>query len=162
MAEKPRRNARKMSRSEIEHSMDGNAFVYLAAVPAKNEWAGSNYTFSHATTQGGRHFYRLKMVDMDGTYQYSGIIQVWMANNLEKIVYPVLIADGVLHANLPENARYHALELMDMNGRVVWRTNVTGRSGTVDIPVGKAAAGMYMVRLNGDAIPVVQKIFISN
>lgn len=149
-----------VSRFEIEYSLDGHIFRYLAAVPAKNEQAGSDYRFLHTTPVAGPNFYRLKMVEMDGSFQYSNMIHVDMANKVENIANPSLITDGVLHANLPENAAYHSLELMDMNGRVVWKVKVTGQSGPMRIPMEKTAAGFYMLKLSGEAPSMVQKICV--
>jgi hypothetical protein len=63
------------SHFEVEHSPTATAFATLGQVQALGD--NSGYNFLHNTTDKGVQFYRLKMVDLDGSYQYSKIVSVF-------------------------------------------------------------------------------------
>jgi len=57
---------------DVEHSTDGRIFTKVGNVKAQGTTDIShNYSYVHTTPVNGVNYYRLKMVDMDGTYQYS-------------------------------------------------------------------------------------------
>jgi hypothetical protein len=62
----------------LEHSVNGSSFTALAEI----EGAGYNteslieYSYTHKIPKLGVNYYRLKAVDLDGTYEYFGPISV--------------------------------------------------------------------------------------
>jgi hypothetical protein len=84
----------------LEHSVNGSSFTALAEI----EGAGYNteslieYSYTHRLPKLGVNYYRLKAVDLDGTYEYFGPIsvrfngeeQLWISPNPsagDKVVY---------------------------------------------------------------------------
>jgi len=74
---------------EVQASADGRAYSSLGTVPSQNRPAGATYAYSAGLLAGAR-FFRLKMVDHDGTYTYSPVVtlvsacapsQLWLAPN---------------------------------------------------------------------------------
>ncbi len=67
-------------RYEIEHSSDeaGRYTVVGKVLPKEQSHAVSSYEFIHknANPFGGTGYYRLKMVDHDGSHKYSRIVKV--------------------------------------------------------------------------------------
>jgi hypothetical protein len=61
-----------VNRFEIERSTDAREFYKINVVEAKNK--ANIYTFSDKTAHEGVNYYRLKMIDNDGSYEYSKII----------------------------------------------------------------------------------------
>ena len=59
------------SHFEIEHSMDGYSFANIGKISSDDS---RNYRFNYIP-DAGDNFYRLKMVDLDGSYEYSKIIK---------------------------------------------------------------------------------------
>ena len=58
----------------IEHSPTGREFQEIAEViSAGSDGSSSNYTYIHDTPSFGENYYRLKMIDLDGSYTYSNI-----------------------------------------------------------------------------------------
>lgn len=65
------------SHFEIERSSDGTDFKYIGNKEAKgNSSSNTEYTFSDLLLQSGTNFYRIKMVDIDGSFSYSKIIML--------------------------------------------------------------------------------------
>ena len=62
---------------EIEKSIDGNNWVAIGTVSAKG--TASEYALTDATPVNGTNYYRLKMMDKDGAYEYSKVVSVYVA-----------------------------------------------------------------------------------
>lgn len=59
---------------EIQHSMNGKQWKAVGRVKANGESnAVKTYSFEHDSPANGENFYRLKMVDQDGTFAYSRV-----------------------------------------------------------------------------------------
>ena len=64
-------------RFEIERSIDARTFAIIGSVKAQgNITTGATYNFTDREPLTGKSYYRLKLVDRDGTYTYSEIITV--------------------------------------------------------------------------------------
>jgi hypothetical protein len=61
------------SHFEVEYSVNGRQFIKVGTVPGKNVSTGSNYNFAY-TQLNGTGYYRLKLVDRDGRFEYSEVI----------------------------------------------------------------------------------------
>ncbi len=62
---------------EIERSTDAKSWINLGIVQAAgNSNAKNNYNFVDSIPESGLNYYRLKMVDLDGTFAYSRIKSV--------------------------------------------------------------------------------------
>lgn len=58
-------------RYEVERSTDGNNFQKIATIRANNSFT---YKYEDGASNAGSYYYRLKIIDNDGTYKYSDII----------------------------------------------------------------------------------------
>lgn len=78
---------RNLSGYEVEFSNDGVNFNKAATVAPKG--SNSNYRYNHTTLQNGTVYYRLRMVDIDGKYEYSNVLaaRVFCAGKAI-VVYP--------------------------------------------------------------------------
>jgi protocatechuate 3,4-dioxygenase beta subunit len=71
---------------DIEKSADGISFSSVGTVNAKNTISTNNYTFTDSNTINGTSFFRLKMIDKDGSYKYSTVVAL---NN--KLTQPLAV-----------------------------------------------------------------------
>ena len=144
---------------EVEYSQDMNNFSKIGTVLAGNAINGTKYQFSHSVNSSGNSYYRLKMIDLDASFAYSKIIVVNTSESLAgNFVRPSLINSGVMNINIEGN--YQLLELVSTNGTVVYKQNLSGKNGPLDIPVNATSSGMYIVRLiNNDQVKQ-QKVLI--
>jgi hypothetical protein len=68
---------------ELEHSSNGKDFSKLALIfPNGNN--SNNYEFVHSNVQTGKHFYRLRMVNLSGKIQYSSVLAVDAGNDVKE------------------------------------------------------------------------------
>ncbi len=61
---------------EIQRSLDRNEFITLGKEESLNSASGFSYSFLDSSPQNGDNYYRLKMVDKDGSYEYSNVINI--------------------------------------------------------------------------------------
>lgn len=77
------------SRFVVEYGTNAKSWEGVGTVPAGgSKFAGKLYQFTHAPLQPGTHYYRLKMVDSDGTFEYSRIRSVTLDGSPRLVVYP--------------------------------------------------------------------------
>jgi hypothetical protein len=63
-------------RYEVQRSSDGIYFETIGRINSSNSPAGNNYSYADDDVVEGRRYYRLRMVDIDGSAQYSNTVTV--------------------------------------------------------------------------------------
>jgi glucose/arabinose dehydrogenase len=142
---------------EIEYSADRNSFIRAGIVPAANALAGAVYAFSHIPPTN-RIFYRLKMTDIDGQFKYSDILMVQINKTNNHFVQPSFITTGAINVFL--NTTFNTLELISMNGTILMKQNINGRTGRMEIPIPSVIPGTYIIRLRNNETTLQQKILV--
>lgn len=141
-------NAVNFSHFVIERSNDGRNFTAIAQIPYRQ----SNYTYSDPVNNNKTIFYRLKMVDIDGSSSYSTVVAVRASCQLNNLkVYPT-VTDNTVQVILPQGYEAARLELYNVSGQLM-RPGVNG-SGTVrNIELGSLPRAVYMLRvINGNNV----------
>jgi glucose/arabinose dehydrogenase len=142
----------------IERSIDGSRFIAIGNVTAngRTNIPGSfsySYTDNDAVYQSSQKlWYRLKMVDIDGTYKYSNIVYITLPFITGKIAIspnPVVSEVKVMLSS-PEQGRIQ-WKLMDNVGRVILKGSeqVTKGSNNFSINVNRLPAGTYYLSVDG-------------
>ncbi len=139
---------------EVEHSLDGFAFKKVGQVKAKgqnNEL--TTYDFVHTLPAQGYNYYRLRMVDVDGQYNYSDAVKLYFDGH-----DPLLVK---VHPN-PSNGLFHfdytlpsggnaTLQILNLAGQVV-RTyaEVHGQGGsfTQKVYMDDLPEGIYLYQFH--------------
>lgn len=146
----------KVNRYEIEMSTNGTNYSTVGAVKATRRRL---YDFSHSPANSPVLYYRLKSVDIDGTYIYSKIIDINFNNYDQKpFVKPSIISTGRFIVELDGN--YVRLQVSSMDGKQVLDQNISGRTGQLQISLPSIPSGTYLVRLVGNKRVISQKIFV--
>lgn len=136
-----------VSHFEIERSSDGSSFNTIGQVTARgNSTDKQYYTFTDQQPATGTNFYRLKMIDLDGTFSYSRVIAVKSDNNLFTLqLFPNPVSD-VLQVQLPASEK-EAVKIMilDAAGKQYYVQNLQLTEGlnAVSVPVARLAKGAY-------------------
>jgi hypothetical protein len=142
----------------IEYSSNGTEFSSAGAVYASNNISGAGYTFRHYTNTGGRIFYRLYIVDADGTTNYSPVISINNAAGTGIKIYPTIITTGKLHIN--SGKRIDKLLLFTVAGKPILTKEMNGTIGYFFIVLPALQKGMYIIQLTGRDFQKSQKIII--
>ncbi len=142
-----------VSHFDIERSDDGAAFTKVGAVNAVSAGSTNNYVYFDAAPQSGANYYRLRMVDTDGRFEFSKIVSVRFSGMSAVTIYPVP-AKSVITVQFAE--QFKQLEITDISGRVLIRKNITHQSEQVDIS--RLARGLYYIRLGNGNTAISKKI----
>lgn len=110
-------NAVNFSYFLIEKSKDGRSFSDIGAVSyAKNV---AEYNYADKNIGEGTFYYRLKLADLDGKYQYSPIESIYAACGNKQIkVYPTL-TKGEVYIDLPAGYEQAQIEVYNTFGQLL-------------------------------------------
>ena len=133
---------------EIQRSADGKDWIKAGTVQAQgNSTITKSYTFSDATPISGVVYYRLKMVDADGTFAYSSIRVIELSLSATVTLFPNPTADFVnisLKGNNSGNAKVY---LVNQAGQIMNQKNAPRNTNIVSFDVKGYNAGLYMIRV---------------
>ncbi|HWB94867.1 MAG TPA: FG-GAP-like repeat-containing protein, partial [Puia sp.] len=89
---------------EIEHAPDGAHFTGLGAVTAADNNSGeSDYSYTDTHSRIGENYYRLRMVDIDGRYTYSPIVEVTLTGRQSGLSPYPNPASGSVYVQVPSS-----------------------------------------------------------
>ncbi|MBE9461714.1 T9SS type A sorting domain-containing protein [Dyadobacter subterraneus] len=129
---------------ELERSVDGKRFEQLAIL--KPEAASNNFNYNFADTKliEPTYYYRLKMVDLDETFAYSGIVSVERKSFDPVVVYPSPTRDFI-QIKASENVFPAKIKIIDQSGRIVLSQTVLKQSQKISID--GLSAGIYIISM---------------
>lgn len=136
---------------EIERSLDGRLFEQVGIVPAAgNASSPQFYTFDDTRVEPNQvYYYRLRMVDLDGSFEWSNTVEVSFS---DQTVIQVRVGPNPVKETLNVNVTYtgdQAVEvvLYDTNGAEIYtRSLVDGLARqNVLLEMGKLPAALYFV-----------------
>jgi len=149
----------KSSHFEIEKSIDGRNYSSIATVfSAGNSADRTNYNYNDALSGNvSVIYYRLKMVDVDKKYTYSGVEIIRIAQETASFklnTYPNP-AGNELRITIPSTWRDKKVrfELYDANGKLTGYMEKNNAGQTETIAMKEMSAGFYVLRatMGGEA-----------
>ncbi|WP_222933172.1 T9SS type A sorting domain-containing protein [Fulvivirga aurantia] len=150
---------------EIEHSWDGEEFEKIGEVKAAgNSEKKIDYQFLHKDVAYGMHYYRLKTVDLDASFEYSWVESVFnKSSNFDIInIYPIPVKENAnLHFSC-DNAGNTCVLLINTWGVVVASKDYETQIGTnqVSIDCSNFTTGVYFVVVENEGRRLKQRILI--
>lgn len=133
--------AENFSHFEVEYGSSINSFSTITKIPY-NDPGQKYFSYQHTLPGPGIWYYRLKMVDKDGTFSYSGYAQVRIAGNGVITMGPnpvinELKINGLTTAN--------EVLLYDNAGRLLSYKKAAG--AVLSVNTSGLAKGIYVVRI---------------
>jgi hypothetical protein len=143
-----------VSHFEVERSGNGTTFNTISdRVLAKNKETATNYTIQDNSPAKGINYYRLKIVDKDGSYKNS---QIRMVNFNDLPNVTLSPNPAVDHLDLTGIFTDASVEIFSMAGQRVYTQQVTGVSARIDIT--RLVTGTYYIYVSeGEAIKFNRK-----
>jgi len=136
-----------VSRFEIEKTSDyQQGFVKVGTVEAKGSSTNqTKYTFSDPVSGAGSFSYRLKMIDKDGTAEYSKLATVKISNGNSWRIYPTVLSTGreITVETKSAVAAKSEIQIVNYHGQVLQSVTTTGAKATLS--TGKLTSGLYIV-----------------
>jgi hypothetical protein len=152
----------------VEKSLDGTAFNSFAIVEAKgNSNSEATYGLTDANPFSNFTFYRLKIADKDGSFQYSNIIKIATPKKAIVVgrVYPNPTSGKINLQLIAENRKMLSVAVFDLLGKKLTNINLAAEQGVTEqsISVTALATGTYFIQVKDENGVVVQKSkFIKN
>jgi Secretion system C-terminal sorting domain len=130
---------------EVQYSPDknGSDFKTISTVDASGSSMGDTYSTLY-DAPAGPGYYRLKIIDLDGSYTYSQIVTLTTTDvpTAHISLYPNPAKDLVIVRGLVANDQ---IQLIDMQGRVLSTESTTDDAKQID--VSNYPSGLYMVQV---------------
>lgn len=133
-----------VSHFELEHSNEGRKWSVLSTVDARNTAGEHNYSLM-AELSSTENFYRLKMVDIDGSTTYSRVLKLNAPLNciLKQIrLYPNPVSDILYIQRVATGDLY---SIYDNSGKIILQGTVTRSIQEIDIR--KLFTGIYSIAI---------------
>ena len=144
---------------EVEKSINGLSFETISSIKAKgNASIENNYSFvdEDAFKNNNIVYYRLKMIDMSSSLQYSSVVPVKKSDVKNTInIVNVTPNPSIKEINInifATNAQQSKVEIIDIRGTVIYSAEKTLIKGdnTFNLDTNFMSAGIYFIRLTGD------------
>jgi len=134
----------KVARYEVERSANSTDFVKLAEVV---DLGKASYTVYDANPAVAQNYYRIKIYDDNGTFNYSAIASVDYSLSAASVlsVYPNPASDVVM-VKLPEAKAVH-VSIIDLAGREVKSADISSTS-LVQQNISDLQKGLYIIQIS--------------
>lgn len=143
------------SHFEVERSLDGQTFIKIGSVKSNgNASYVSNYELKDVLKVSGKYYYRLKMVDQDGTFAYSPIRAINAEGAVTMNIYPNPASDYIV-INTANGANDKLnIQIFNLSGQIIKQVNGNGNSV---ISLSTITPGSYVVKVNGQSMRLIKK-----
>ena len=150
----------KVSHFELEKSTDGRNFNKVTRIDAQGgvNYLPFDYDYRDNAPVTGSNFYRLKIVDLDGSFQYSQVVKVIMKDTGKAFLISPNPATNEITVST-SSVLYNKIVVSDMTGRIVLQNTMLTNNQKVDIS--RLAPGQYIVSLTGGDEKVTEKMVIN-
>jgi len=135
------------SHFDIERSVDSKIFYSIGTVKGLNNTNLNNYFFIDSTPLNGTNYYRLKQVDKDGRFSYSGIASVEFISNISMFTFSPNPADNTIKVSIPAANTTSRIVVYDLTGRKVINEEVAANVTSKQINISGLTTGNYYVSL---------------
>lgn len=143
------------SHFDVEHSATATSFDKIGQMQAQGN--NSDYSFLDQQNDEGNHFYRLKMVDSDGSFQYSKIISVATKNQTFPLALFPNPSNGLLtiqmNKEIGESVQIEIFNVFSQKKFEIQNITINGNN-EIEIDISPLPPGAYncVFRVSGDWI----------
>jgi Concanavalin A-like lectin/glucanases superfamily/Secretion system C-terminal sorting domain len=128
----------------VERSTNGLSFTSIGKVDALS--STPNYVFTDAQATLCTNFYRVKIVDKDGSSSYSKIVSAVLGSQAALNVYPNPAKDKVTLQFMPAVGK-GSVVIRSLAGNTLYNAPIDLQAGKAIIPIHHLAKGIYAVQL---------------
>ncbi len=129
------------SKYMVEYSSDGTSFKSIATIFAKG--SNSQYNYNHFNVSGTA-FYRLKMMDKDGSFSYSEI-RVVKFNGKAGITIAPNPANDVIHLYTKNSNKIKSVQVFSVEGKLL--QSINGYQTGQGVTISNLSRGIYNVKV---------------
>lgn len=142
----------------IQKSADARAFMDIASLDANKISVRSVTDFIDETPLPGNNYYRLKIIDEDGNYNYSSVILLRNTSATEITIYPNPAVNNLTVKLSGANPGKIYLSLSDIAGRTLFNAYyISAINQQIIIPLSGYSKGIYVIKVKDAAGKVLAK-----
>lgn len=140
------------SHFELERSSDMRNFEKIGVINAgKDSEQILQYTFVDEKLNNDHYYYRLKMVDIDNSFEYSTVISVQNKNGIRVSVYPNPVVNELTIDNFDSIGK---LEIYNTMGTKIFDEQIV--ESKTQINFSQLPTGLYFIKMNGRTFKVLK------
>jgi hypothetical protein len=151
---------------EIERSVDGLSFINIGYVPGFGTTTEPNsYSYTDQSVTSGKYYYRLKQIDFDGSFTYSGVVEADVSLPAEFSLeqnYPNPFNPATtIEFSLPADAQVKISVYNLVGEKVAEVVNKDFAAGNhrIEFNASQLTSGVYLYKL--DAVDITGKNYYS-
>jgi len=132
---------------ELQHSTDAQSWHVLKFIAGKKDVEGKkSYEYQDLEAYAGRNYYRLKLVDQDGSYSFSKMISLSVP--VKSVIFPNPTAHSIKVKQLiQELGGVSKLEIFNMAGQSEMLVEFSDGNSVGDLDVSSLQTGKYVLVL---------------
>jgi hypothetical protein len=139
------------SHYELERSADGAAFSQIGVVDGRSASKEAAYTYVDQQPLSPVNYYRLKVVENNGSVDYSKVLKVNVTRPGSSFqAFPNPVATS-LTIRFPEPQKNVDMRIADMSGRMVKEAQL-GAGQSLQVDVSRLVKGVYVLMVNGESM----------
>jgi hypothetical protein len=135
----------------VEKSFDAKNFAEIARVASNKASNGSSYQYADINKTLSTQFYRLKMVDNDGTFKYSSVVAVNAKPTISLALYPNPVTNTIILSH-PKAIAGAAVKVTSIDGKILSTQNVQTGATQTSIDATRLVKGNYVVSFVNDGV----------
>lgn len=148
----------------VERAGKNGAFESVLEVPSQgNSQAVQFYQAVDTRPFQGKNTYRIKQIDLDGSFSYSAVVEVNLAHRpLQLYPNPVRKGASVKVAVALEASMPLSFDVYDMTGRLVNRIRKDGQTGphVYELDVDQLGSGTYLLLIRSASRRWTQRLIV--
>ncbi|MBL7761857.1 MAG: T9SS type A sorting domain-containing protein, partial [Chitinophagaceae bacterium] len=146
-----------IERYEIERSANGTIFTSISSVnPKSNNGLEQSYAVTDENILSGTNFYRIKGIEISGSFVYSTIVKVVPDGNTKEYVsvFPNPVSGNQFTVQLNNYDRgTYSLQLINTSGQRVMTKSLKHAGGSASVSIERpdaVNAGVYILQVTGE------------
>ena len=143
----------------VERSIDGESFDPISTIYGQGtKLSTTQYKYEDKTPALGNNYYRLRQVDLDGTFEYSKKIKV--VNRLEgkvRISPNPASSSSSLNITFNDEVKNLKMSIHDYSGHEVYSKSYKENVQRIDLSQLITSTGVFYVKLNLHEVYLVEK-----
>jgi hypothetical protein len=152
---------------EVQRSSDGVHFediMQIASLGSDTSTVYEHvYNYADNAPLPGTSYYRLLIVDRDGTNSHSGVVEVSAQAITGIKIYPTVVQNNNLFVQSDKSLPNARLEIFDLSGRKIGETDwetLSGHQMAICSTNAHLSGGTYLARLSSNGQKVLNQLII--
>jgi len=139
----------------LEKSLNGRDFLPLKHVSPKNI-SGSEYNTTDESLATGNNFYRLKVINLDGTVDRSAIVKINYSKGTPSgwFIYPNPAQGNAALVYQSTTSKIISLNVTDITGKIISSSSyqIVPGNNKITIPGERISNGMYIIKIVSEGV----------